>query len=425
MFRRAVDLTSTWIIQNDRVRRAVIRLISIADRPDDDDDARLQRRVGVVAGYLTIFAPLLVPFQVADARLAWVLALSLSAFAVVNLLVLARTKRFERFVVLLLCAGVVFVPAATFLGGGINGSGRGDGFAFLIPAYAIMSLGPRQATRWFVVFVAVIGVILVEDPFARDFAGPSSYVTQLFGFAVGTLVPMTIVFLLLRYTDIQRRAAEARADALLTNAIPRPIAIRMKRGEKRIAESYPDTTVVFTDLAGFTPWTARTDAARVVALLDDLFSRFDLLCATFGLEKIKTIGDSYMAVAGAPEPRRDHAAIGVQFARATLVAAADWRAANDVDLEIRVGVASGRVVAGVIGEQRALFDVWGEPVNMAARMQSSGVAGAVQVADSTYSLLADKTPFTKREVVVKGLGATTAYITSNDGTDPTGGEPDG
>jgi class 3 adenylate cyclase len=392
------------------VRNALLRLISIADIADDDDDARLRRRIGVVAGYITIFAPLSLPLQVTKPAAGLVLALSLTSFTIVNLVVLARTKRFERYVVLLLSAGVVFVPAATFLGGGIDGAGRGVGFAFLIPAYAIMALGPRAASRWFLVFVGVVVAVIVEDPLAREFAGSVPYPAQLMGAAIDALVPMTIVFLLLRYIDVQRRAAEARVDELLTNAIPRPIATRLKHGEKRIADSYPETTVVFTDLAGFTPWTARTDAARVVALLDDLFSRFDALCAARGLEKIKTIGDSYMAVSGAPTARGDHAQAGVEFAIATLEAADEWRKANDVDLQIRVGVASGRVVAGVIGEQRALFDVWGEPVNMAARMQSSGVAGAVQVAPSTYALLTDKTGFSERDVEVKGLGLTKAYL---------------
>ena len=115
-------------------------------------------------------------------------------------------------------------------------------------------------------------------------------------------IPLTIVFLLLRYTDLRRRAAEERSEELLTNAIPTGIAARLKRGEERIAEGYPDVTVLFADIAGFTPWAQQTDPARVVALLDALFSRFDALAADHAVEKIKTIGDSYMAVAGVPEP---------------------------------------------------------------------------------------------------------------------------
>ena len=127
---------------------------------------------------------------------------------------------------------------------------------------------------------------------------------MLVGLVQNTVIPLTIAFLLLRYTDTRRRAAEARVDELLTNAIPRSIAARLKRGERRIAELYPEATVLFADIEGFTPWAQRTPPDRVVALLDGLFTTFDELTASHGLEKIKTIGDAYMAVAGAPEPRR-------------------------------------------------------------------------------------------------------------------------
>lgn len=366
----------------------------------------------MLAGYMTIFAPLSLPFQGQAGPVAWALALSLTAYAVLNLIVLAHTHRFERYITLLLASGILFVPAATWLGGGLLGTSPGITFAFLIPAYAILALGPSKATWWFAVFVGIVVVMLVADPWVREASGPQPYPLQLLGQAINGLVPLTIVFLLLRYTDVRRRVAEARADELLTNAIPKAIAARLRRGESRIADAYPDTTVLFADIAGFTAWAQQTDPARVVSLLDDLFSRLDALAAKHGVEKIKTIGDSYMAAAGAPDARIDHAEACLALAEEMLTEAAQWRTTNEVLLELRIGLASGPVVAGVIGERRILFDLWGGTVNLAARIESSGVPGRIQIAESTYRLLpgGEQARFERRDIDAKGFGLTPAYL---------------
>ena len=162
---------------------------------------------------------------------------------------------------------------------------------------------------------------------------------------------------------------------------------------------------------GFTPWAQRTDPNQVVSFLDDLFSRFDELAATCGVEKIKTIGDSYMAVAGAPEPREDHAQAAMELARGMLRALADAQSRLGLALELRIGLASGSVVGGVIGQKRILFDLWGDTVNVASRMESSGVPGRIQVAQSTRELLRGSCSFEERgPVEVKGLGRMTTYL---------------
>jgi adenylate cyclase len=389
------------------------RLLAIADEPGDDDDARLRKRVGVIAGVATVVAPLTLPVQAPGNALSVPFAIGLAAYALVNLLVLARTRSFDRYVVALIVGGVVFVPAATFLGGGVTGSSPGLVWGFLVPAYAIMALGPRRAAPWFVVYLAVVVVMVVLDPIARASSDPPGYALQLFGTVQNTVVPLAIVFVLLLYTDTRRRAAEARVDELLTNAIPASIAARLKHGERRIAERYPDTTVLFADIAGFTPWAQATPPDRVVELLDDLFTQFDALVADHGLEKIKTIGDAYMAVAGAPVRRADHATAAVGLAIALREAVADWRTEHALALQVRVGLASGPVVAGVIGAQRLSFDLWGETVNLAARMESSGVPGRIQVAASTAALLDEQWPLDPRDIDVKGLGLLRAYLVAD------------
>jgi class 3 adenylate cyclase len=398
-----------------RLRAALVRLIAIADAPDDDDDARLRKRAGVLGGYITIVAPLGAPAAAATPLIAWAFSLGLSLFSLGNLLVLARTKRFERYVIALLASGPPFVVLATILAGGVTSNSGGLAWAFLGPAYALLALGPRRATPWFFVFVATLVIAVAVDPFTRGFVPPPPYATQLVFYVQNIGVPLTIAFLMLRYTDIRRRAAEFRSDELLTNAIPTSIATRLKHGENRIAESYPSTTIVFADIVSFTPWAQRTDPERVVALLDDLFRRFDLRAAEHGVEKIKTVGDAYMAATGAPAARSDHAEAAVAFGRAMLIEVESWREANGIDLQVRVGLASGSVVGGVIGHRRIVFDLWGDTVNTAARMESSGVPGRIQLAQSTRMLLDGRYAVEERRVDVKGLGAMTTYLLADGG----------
>jgi Adenylate cyclase, family 3 (some proteins contain HAMP domain) len=393
------------------VRNALLRLIAIADAPGDDDDARLRKRMGVVAGYVTIVAPLGVPAAaVSTPLIGWVCALALSLFSLGNLIVLARTRRFDRYVVALIATGSPFVLVTTVLAGGVTTNSGGLVWAFLVPAYALLALGPRRATPWFLVFIATLILAVAIDPLVRGLLAPPPYVVQLVFYVQNIGGPLTVTFLLLRYTDIRRRKAEARSDELLTNAIPRSIADRLRHGESRIAESYPATTIVFTDIVGFTPWAQRTDPQRVVALLDDLFSRFDARAAELGVEKIKTVGDAYMAAAGAPQARDDHAGAGLAFGRAILEEVDAWRRANDIDLQVRVGLASGAVVGGVIGSRRIVFDLWGDTVNTAARMESSGVPSRIQLAGTTRALLGDGFAFEERQVDVKGLGPMTTFL---------------
>jgi len=388
------------------LRSLLHRLVSIADEPTDDDDLILRKRVGVVVGYLTVVAPLGVPLFGGGSLISYAMGFGLPVMSAANLFLLARTRRFDRYVTVLLVSGVLFTLTADVLIGGL-GAGAGVIWAFLAPVYALLALGPRRATGWFVVYLAVLLAAVLLDPWVTSRVVGPSYTVRLISFAQNLAVPLGITFFLLRYTDIRRRAAEARSEELLTNAIPISIAARLKHGDERIADRYPETTVLFADLAGFTPWARRTDPDAVVSFLDDLFRRFDALAATCGVEKIKTIGDSYMAVAGAPLPRPDHAVAAMSLARGML----EIVGAMEVHLELRIGLASGSVVGGVIGQKRILFDLWGDTVNLASRMESSGLPGRIQVAPSTYALLRNALSFDERSgLEVKGLGVLTTYL---------------
>ncbi|HEX7172272.1 MAG TPA: adenylate/guanylate cyclase domain-containing protein [Candidatus Limnocylindria bacterium] len=397
--------------RTDEARALLDRVIGLADEPADDDDLRLRKRVMVIAGYVLAVVPLQLPVLGQGLPLAWVVAATMPPLSALNLFVLARSRRFERYVHVLILLVLAFPAVIEVLLGGLAGSSAALIFAFLGPVLALLGLGPRRATAWFVAFAAVvIGVILLDPPVSSQIP-VQPYPMRLVWYAANLLVPLGFTFALLRYTDVRRRLAEARSDELLTNAIPRSIAARLRRGEERIAESYPETTVLFADLAGFTPWVRRTDPAQVVSFLDALFTRFDELAAASGVEKIKTVGDEYMAVAGAPEARPEHASAAMRFALGMRGALEESRQGLEVALELRIGLASGPVVGGVIGQRRILFDLWGDTVNIASRMQSSGVPGRIQVAPSTRALLGDDYAFEEREPVeVKGLGPMTTFL---------------
>ena len=394
-----------------RMPSFVDRLISIADEPTDDDDLRLRKRFGVVAGYISVLAPLSVIGAAPDRIIALPLGFSLSLICAANLAVLARSHRFDRYVIVLLAAGTLFTVVTTVVAGGVAASGSAMVWAFLAPVYSMLALGPRRATVWLAIFLAALALVVLVDPLAIRGFPPLAYSSRMISYTFNIAGPATIIFFLFRFSDLRRREAQARSDELLFNAIPRSIAARLIHGEGRIAEAYENTTVLFSDLAGFTPWAQRTPPDRVVGFLDDLFSRFDELAAACGAEKIKTIGDSYMAVAGVPVARPDHAEVAMALARGMLTALTEARVSAAPELEIRIGLASGPVVGGVIGQRRILFDLWGDTVNLASRMESGGVAGRIQVAPSTWELLRDRVAFEAREPMeVKGLGTMTTYL---------------
>jgi class 3 adenylate cyclase len=201
-----------------------------------------------------------------------------------------------------------------------------------------------------------------------------------------------------------------RADALLQAVLPKQVVSRLAGGEDVIADRIDVATIIFADIVNFTEFAARTSPADLVQRLGDLFNRFDELADQFGVEKIKTIGDAYMAAAGLPNPRPDHAAVGVAFARALI---AETSACTDhrPPLMLRIGIHSGPVVAGLIGRKRFIYDVWGHTVNVASRMESYGMPGRIQISETTFDALGDRQLAAHREVMdIRGIGKYTTYL---------------
>lgn len=180
---------------------------------------------------------------------------------------------------------------------------------------------------------------------------------------------------------------QLKTEKLMLNILPRPIAERLKRGEKNISGSYPDVTILFSDLVGFTKMSSQTSATDLVKLLNDLFSRFDKRADSLGVEKIKTIGDAYMAVAGLPIPRPDHALLCAELALGMFEDLKAFNQENGKELDMRIGLNSGPVVAGVIGYTKFSYDLWGNTVNTASRMESTSKPGRVQVSPATFEAI--------------------------------------
>jgi class 3 adenylate cyclase len=208
----------------------------------------------------------------------------------------------------------------------------------------------------------------------------------------------------------QLQVEQEKSEQLLLNIFPKPIAERMKKGETNIADSFPDVTVLLADLVGFTTLSAHIGPEQIVQLLNEIFSAFDLLTEKHGLEKIKTIGDAYMVAGGISFPRTDHAEASAELALEMQTEIARLNHEYDTSVRLRIGICTGPVVAGVIGRKRFAYDLWGETVNLACRLESTGEAGKIQIAESTRELLKDKYQFApKHSIDVKGHDHVSAY----------------
>lgn len=205
---------------------------------------------------------------------------------------------------------------------------------------------------------------------------------------------------------------QEQSESLLLDLFPKSIADRLKKGQRTIVEQFTDVTVMFADIVGFTQLSARMDSQELIEFLNNIFSKFDQLALIHGLEKIKTIGDSYMVVGGIPVPTEDHARSIAEMALDMMEVMASVRIKNRDTAAIRIGINSGPVRVGVMGISKFSYDLWGETVNIASRMESQGLPGAIQVTESTYRFLQDSYLFESREDLphVKGRGPMSTYL---------------
>jgi len=388
------------------------RLSTVGADPGDDEDTRLRKALLALIGVLIL--PISISWAVLYVSMGGYIAytaLLYSAISVGSVVLLARTGNFELALHIQLAA-ILLSPTLSMIPlGGIVPSGAVGIWGILAPLGALVFSGVRSGVRWYIAFLVVFlgsglaGLVIgVLEPLPVWF----SNLMLVLNVAVGG----TFVFTLLALFAQQRQEALAalrvehdRAEGLLLNILPGSIAARLKASPTTIADQFTEASVLFADVVDFTPRSRDLAPAEVVGMLDRLFSHFDDLAERHDLEKIKTIGDAYMVAAGVPTPRPDHARALALLALDMNEAVSSTGAVGDLGLQVRIGINSGPVVAGVIGRKRFLYDLWGDAVNTASRMESAGTPERIQITQATYELLKDEFVCEPRGTVeVKGKG---------------------
>jgi adenylate cyclase len=366
--------------------------LSVGADPRDTADERFRKRL------LVGVAVIILPVALVWGYLYWVVgehevALTPWAYATgsaISLAVFARTRNFAflRTAQLLL---ILVAPAlGTVMLGGLDESSSVILWSLLAPLGAVAFDRPSRAWPWFAAFIATVALALALSEVVRPNGAdlPNGFVRT---FDVLNIVVVSLVAMLLLVTFARGRdTAQARVETLLLNVLPAEVAQRLQSDPNSIADHFDDASILFADVVDFTPLANRLDPREVVGLLDRLFTTFDELVDRYDVEKIKTIGDCYMVAAGVPRQRPDHAhalaGLALEMRECAKRCLPDGA---DHDLRLRIGISSGPVVAGVIGRRRFLYDLWGDTVNMASRMESHGTPDEIQVTRSTFELLRD------------------------------------
>ena len=377
--------------------------------PDDTEEERLTKAVLTLSACLVgvlSFAWVFTYFAIGQ-PLAAAIPLAYQIVSLASLVVFSRTRRVRTFHASQL-AMILVLPFLLQLSlGGFVPSSAVILWALVAPIGALMFFG--GSLRWFVAYGALVVIAGLLQPAlpAPDPPVPQAVIGTFF--VMNVLGVSTTVFLLLRYFVQEREKERAKSERLLLNVLPKAIAARLRDTHVTIADGFDEVTVLFADIVDFTTMSAGAAPAEIVGLLNELFSRFDQLADHHGLEKIKTIGDAYMVAGGIPVARDDHAEAVAEMAL-DMVAEIDGRR-DGRRLQLRIGIDTGPVVAGVIGLRKFIYDLWGDTVNTASRMESHGLPGGIQVTDRTFQRLCDRYRFEERGTVqVKGKGEMRTWL---------------
>jgi guanylate cyclase len=371
-----------------RWRRLLEPVLAIGEYAGEPETRRSGRRVFIVAFVIaTVFT---IPQSVMDlaAGYATVGVMNLVSVALTLPLLIAMKVWPHRFAALVNAMFVlIFVTqlAETAMFGGLFPSGLVVIFGLALGLAALIAIGLRAAIWWTVAFAASV-VYAISVP---DWVDPIYELSDPTADAAFNLVATAVLVLaVMAYFVRQRDLYQRRSDDLLHAILPDEIVPRLKAGTGTIADDLAEASVLFADVVDFTPMSAQLSPAQLVELLDEVFSCFDAFVEELGLEKIKTVGDAYMAAAGVPRPRPDHAHAIAELA----LRIRNHEAVNPIDgsqLRFRIGINSGPVTAGVIGTRTFSYDLWGDTVNTASRMESSGLPDQIQITGATHELVRD------------------------------------
>lgn len=394
------------------LQQMLARVARIGADPNDDDDIRLQKSLLVICAF---------PFMVAGVAwglmyvffnepLAGAIPLSYSFISLLSILYFAQTRQFTffRFSQLFLILLLPFLLMVA-LGGFVNGSAVVL-WALISPLGALLFDQPRRALGWFIAFAMLILISGFVQPYVR-LANHLSSTLVIFFFVINLFGVSSLVFLMVSYFVGQKNMFQQKSESLLLNILPREIAAILKNESRTIADHYDEASVLFADMVGFTPLSAELPPVEMVELLNEAFSFFDSLLDKYGVEKIRTIGDSYMVASGVPKGRSDHAQALVCMALEMRDFTARHTFRNGRKIGFRIGINSGSMIAGVIGTRKFVYDVWGDAVNVASRMESHGMGGMIQITRATHELIKDEFICEPRGTVnVKGKGEMEVWL---------------
>jgi class 3 adenylate cyclase len=406
------------------------RLRTAGIEPDDPDDIKLKKSLLMFAMGLTVAAPVLwlALYGLMGQNLPASVPFGYQLVSLGTLVVYLVTRNFDLFRVLQLSLYLFFPFVLQWqLGDFITASGFVL-WGLLAPVVAVLVYSPRDSIPWFVAYIVLIVAAAGADYYLfAEGAKPPPVPpkTIVVFFALNFVAISSVVYFLLRYAAVERdkskermeeahrllQAEQERSERLLLNILPGPVAERLKMEDGTIADGFADVTVMFAEIVNFTTLAEGMSPNQIFAMLNKVFSSFDSLAERHGLEKIKTIGDAYMVAGGLNDES------SVNYSESIAQMALDMRdllasdlSVNDHRLEIRMGIGTGPVVAGVVGKKKFIYDLWGDTVNLASRITAESVPGMVQVDVTTYRRLRNRFEFDPpKTIYLKGKGDTTVY----------------
>lgn len=396
-----------------RIAKWMDDLAGLGALPDDSDEERLHKTILTLSAvFVTILSCVWVAsYWLLGHRLSALIPLTYQVVTLLSLLHFFRTKRYPLFRLGQLWMMLVLPFLLQWTLGGFVASSGVMLWAVTAPLGALLFYGPQQSIPWFAAYAGLTIISGILDPYLAQRAAPMPPQVIRAFFVLNIAAVSATVFLLLQYFAREKARAMEATDRLLLNILPQPIARRLKLTPGAIADGFGEVTVLFADIVDFTRISAGMQPIDLVACLNRLFTSFDRLAQRHDLEKIKTVGDAYMVVGGLPTPRPEHAQAVAEMALDMQAEITRHLAPNGEEMRMRIGIHTGPVVAGVIGEKKFIYDLWGDTVNTASRMESHGVPGSIQVSEDAYRLLRGRYAFERRgSIPIKGKGEMMTYL---------------
>ncbi|MCH7662692.1 MAG: adenylate/guanylate cyclase domain-containing protein [Chloroflexi bacterium] len=393
-------------------QKMVNTLARIGADPNDSSEMRTWKII-LVGGYaIGIMAAIVlaITYAIYNEFQAVTISLTVVAVSLLSILMFHFTRNYKVFRVIVLLVFLLLPFSVPLTLGGIYSSSFSVLWTMLCPVLALLT-SRGKFISWFLAFLGVLLISVVLQPYLQPGNNIPALTLDII-FLMNTFGTTTILFLTLTYFVNQKDTAyrllaieEKKSESLLLNILPEEIANILKTEKRPIADHYEAASIMFADMVGFTPLSIAMSPDEMVNLLNEIYSHFDSLADKYGLEKIRTIGDNYMVASGVPSPRVDHAQAIAQMALDILEFGETVSPQQNNPILFRIGINSGPLVAGVIGTRKFHYDVWGDTVNTASRMESHSAAGKIQITSDTYALLKDDFECESRGIIdVKGKG---------------------